>query len=188
VGTERRGAAVTVDGAGSGADAAGNRSYATELEAATRGLLEVNEQALESMGETISLDHLRALQALRRLGSTSTVGELAVALATLSSTVSRLSDRLSADGLITRRPSPRDRRSTVLELAAAGQAVLDELVALRIDAFERVICSMGRVEREALLFGTRAFTQTHAHLAQPDSAAPEAGAADDGRARTHQPP
>ena len=50
------------------------------------------------------------------------VGELGDDLGLVPSTASRLSDRLAEAGLITRRPAPSNRRSTLLELTHASSA------------------------------------------------------------------
>jgi DNA-binding MarR family transcriptional regulator len=80
------------------------------------------------------------------------------------STASRLSDRLAAAGYITRRVSPTNRRATVLELTDAGRAVLDEVTALRVQAFAEVIARMSRADCDPLIRGTQAFTDAHADL------------------------
>lgn len=152
--------------AGGGRDVIIDGSYATELEVATRGLLDVSERALATMQQKVSVDQLRGLQALRRLGGTSSVGAFAEQLGVLSSTASRLSDRLSEAGLITRAPSPADRRATVLTVTTDGEAVLDEFVAVRVLALEEVVRFMPAPERDALLAGTRSFTQAHMDLAR----------------------
>jgi DNA-binding MarR family transcriptional regulator len=105
--------------------------YAGRLERATRGLLELNVEVLELMERRIGLAPLRALQSLDRRGP-SMVGELGDDLGLVPSTASRLSDRLADAGLITRRPAPANRRSTLLELTDAGRDVLEELIAIRI--------------------------------------------------------
>lgn len=159
-------------GAGGGRDMITDGSYAAELEVATRGLLDVSERALATMQQKVSVDQLRGLQALRRLGGTSSVGAFAEQLGVLSSTASRLSDRLSEAGLITRAPSTADRRATVLTLTADGEAVLDEFVAVRVLALEEVTRSMPGPERDALLAGTRSFTQAHTNRARVEREAP----------------
>ena len=132
----------------------------TELERASRGLLEVNVGVLEDMEKRIGLAPLRALQALDRRGP-SLVTELGTDLDVLASTASRLSDRLAEAGLITRSVAPTNRRATLLELTDAGRAVLDELLTLRIAALKTVVQRMGTEDRAALLRGTRAFTAAH---------------------------
>ena len=149
--------------------------YPAELERATRGLLELNVAVLERMERRIGLAPLRALQSLQRLGP-SMVTELGHDLDLLPSTASRLSDRLTEAGLISRRVAPNNRRATLLELTDAGRGVLDELVAMRIAALGEVAGRMGPAERDALLRGTHAF-----HSAR------QAGHAVD-RDRPHAPP
>jgi hypothetical protein len=60
-------------------------------------------------------------------------------------------------------PPSRDdgthRRATRLELTPAGQAVLDELVAVRSAALAEVTRHLEPSERRALLAGARAFTR-----------------------------
>lgn len=137
--------------------------FPVKLELATRGLLALNVSVLEHMEKRIGLAALRALQSLERLGP-SMVTELGDDLDLLSSTASRLSDRLADAGYITRSVSPTNRRATLLELTGAGRAVLDELVALRVQAFGEVAALMSDVDRAALVRGTRAFTDAHQEL------------------------
>ena len=138
--------------------------YAADLERATRGLLELNVTVLEIMAKRIGLSALGALQSLERLGP-SIVTELGDDLDLRPATASRLSDRLAETGLITRHPSPTNRRATLLELTDAGHAVLDELVSLRRQAFTAVAQRMIDDDRDALLQGAHAFTVARQHLA-----------------------
>ena len=109
------------------------------------------------MEKTLGLAALRALQSLQRHGP-SLVTELGDDLDMVPSTASRLSDRLTEAGLITRRASPSNRRATVLELTSAGLAVLDELIALRTHALTEVADHMSPAEVDALIDGAQAFT------------------------------
>jgi DNA-binding MarR family transcriptional regulator len=131
--------------------------FVTEVERASRGLLELNVGVLERMEKKIGLAPLRALQALERRGP-SLVTELSTELDVLASTASRLSDRLADSGLITRRVAPTNRRATLLELTDAGRGVLAELLTLRTQALSAVVERMKDEDRAALLQGTRAFT------------------------------
>jgi DNA-binding MarR family transcriptional regulator len=142
--------------------------YSVRLERATRGLLALNVSVLEHMEDRVGLAPLRALQSLDRRGP-SMVGELGDDLGLVPSTASRLSDRLAEAGLITRRPAPSNRRSTLLELTDAGRAVLDELVALRIRAFGKVADQMSDQDRAALTQGAHAFTAAHQRLSDKTS-------------------
>jgi len=138
--------------------------YPRRLEQATRGLFALNVSVLERMERRIGLASLRALQSLDRLGP-SMVTELGHDLDLLSSTASRLSDRLAEAGYITRRVAPTNRRATLLELTDAGRAVLAELVALRVQALGEVAALMSETDRTALVRGTSAFTDAHRELA-----------------------
>jgi DNA-binding MarR family transcriptional regulator len=140
-----------------------DESYAAELERATGGLLALNVAVLEQMEKRIGLAPLRALQALQRLGP-SLVTELGQDLELAPSSASRLSDRLTEAGWITRRVAPHNRRATVLELTDAGRAMLDELVAHRIEVFRTVAAGMNSRDRGALLRGAAAFMAAYHDL------------------------
>ncbi|OYN77481.1 MarR family winged helix-turn-helix transcriptional regulator [Mycolicibacterium sphagni] len=157
--------------------------FLIQLEQATRGLLALNVSVLERMEKRIGLAPLRALQSLERLGP-SMVTELGDDLELLSSTASRLSDRLADAGYITRSVSPANRRATLLELTDAGRAVLDDLETLRVQAFGEVAALMSDVDRAALVQGTRAFTDAHRELsdrARQDRMGPVPTRAEDAR-------
>lgn len=147
------------------AKSGGGDEFREQLERATRGLLALNVSVLEQMEQRIGLTPLRALQSLERLGP-SLVTELGDDLNLLSSTASRLSDRLADAGYITRRVSPANRRATLLELTDEGRGVLDELVALRVRAFGEVTEQMTAVDRSALIRGTQAFTAIQQQVAE----------------------
>ncbi len=140
-----------------------DEKFLRQLERATRGLLALNVSVLERMEKRIGLAPLRALRSLDRLGPC-LVTELGADLDLLPSTASRLSDRLAEAGYITRRVSPTNRRATLLELTDAGRAVLDELIALRVQAFGEVTQRMAEADRAALIQGTSAFTAAHGEL------------------------
>jgi DNA-binding MarR family transcriptional regulator len=143
--------------------------YVTELELASRALIDANLAAVERM-EMAGPVHLRALQCLDGLGS-GNVSALADALDMLPSTASRLSDRLTAAGLITRTVSPVNRRATLLQLTHAGREVLAELARVRGAALAEIAERMTEGERAALLAGLRAFDRV-AGRARKGSAGP----------------
>jgi DNA-binding MarR family transcriptional regulator len=135
------------------------------LELATRGLLEVTVTILERMDKTVGVTSLRALQSLQRRGP-SQVTELANDLDMLVSTASRLSDRLSEAGLITRRVSPTNRRATQLQLTDSGRRTLDDLIDMRTAALREITNHMSAADLDALLVGAEAFTQARNQLTQ----------------------
>lgn len=139
--------------------------YAAALERATRGLLALNVVVLEEVEKRVGLATLRALQSLERLGP-SLVTELGEDLDLVTSSASRLSDRLAEAGLITRGVAPHNRRATILELTDAGRAILDDVVARRAELFCNVSEQLSSVEREHLLAGAEAFTAAYSRLAK----------------------
>jgi DNA-binding MarR family transcriptional regulator len=148
-------------------EATADSDYASQLEQATRGLLALNVVVLEEVEKRIGLPTLRALQSLQRLGP-SLVTELGQQLDLVPSSASRLSDRLAEAGLVTRGVAPHNRRATLLELTDAGRAILDELVAVRVERFRHVTEQMSNRERENLLKGAAAFTAAYNRLAKHD--------------------
>lgn len=140
--------------------------FAGRLEHALRGLLELSVGVLSNMEENVSPSHLRALQSLDHLGGGAKVTVLGDALGVPPSTASRISDRLTAAGLITREVAPDNRRATLLELTPAGRTVLADLAGARAQALKRVTEAMSRKERDALLLGAEGFARAYDSLAR----------------------
>lgn len=141
--------------------------FADRLELALRGLLELSVGVLSVMEENVSPSHLRALQSLEHLGGAK-VTALGEALGVPPSTASRISDRLTAAGLITREVAPDNRRATWLDLTPAGRSVLSDLAAARARALERVTEAMRPEERDALLLGAEGFARAYGSLEADD--------------------
>jgi DNA-binding MarR family transcriptional regulator len=137
--------------------------FADRLELALRGLLELSIGVLSAMEENVSPSHLRALQSLDHLGGAK-VTALGEALGVPPSTASRISDRLTAAGLITREVAADNRRATWLELTPAGRAILSDLAGARAKALERVTEAMSPEERDALLLGAEGFARAYESL------------------------
>jgi len=76
---------------------------------------------------------LLQIKGLEEDGQPATVGALAERLQLRHHTVVELVDRLGTKGLVVRRRSPSDRRQVVVELRAAGDAVLRRLALYSID-------------------------------------------------------
>ena len=125
------------------------------------------------MEENVSPSHLRALQSLDHLGGAK-VTALGDALGVPPSTASRISDRLTAAGLITREVAPDNRRATLLELTPAGRAVLSDLAVARAQALGHVTEAMSPEERDALLLGAEGFARAYDSLVEAgDDALPD---------------
>jgi DNA-binding MarR family transcriptional regulator len=72
----------------------------------------------------LSRGQLHGLMVLSEAGEPR-ISELARSLSLDESTVTRLVDRLEAEGLAARRPSSADRRSTIVVMTKAGREVVD---------------------------------------------------------------
>jgi DNA-binding MarR family transcriptional regulator len=70
-------------------------------------------------GDAVSYARMRLLNALKRDGE-QTMGQIAAALDVTPRRVTALVDAMEGDALVARRPSPRDRRSTLVGLTEAG--------------------------------------------------------------------
>ena len=87
---------------------------------------------LAELGEPIELATLRTLRAIDLAGGDEpSVGDVAAALVVDASTASRLVDQAVSGGYVSRRPSPSDRRRSVLELTTEGADVLERATKVR---------------------------------------------------------
>jgi DNA-binding MarR family transcriptional regulator len=77
------------------------------------------ESKLDAAG--LSLAKWAALKALADAGESLPLGQLAERLSCVKSNITQLVDRLEADGLVTRKPDPHDRRSRLAVLTAEGR-------------------------------------------------------------------
>ena len=82
------------------------------------------EGKLNAIG--LSLAKLMALRALAEAGESMPLGQLAERLACVKSNITQLIDRLEADGLVARHSDPRDRRTKLAVLTAAGKKAVKD--------------------------------------------------------------
>jgi DNA-binding MarR family transcriptional regulator len=101
------------------------------------------EAKLTAMG--LSMAKLAALKAIAESGESLPLSQLAGRLSCVKSNITQLVDRLEADGLVTRRPDPTDRRATLAALTAAGRKAVREGSDV-LDAAEREV--FGRLTRD----------------------------------------
>lgn len=119
-----------------------------------RTIVGVSTSAADRLG--ISVVQLRALTVLRGLG-TAPLRSLAEGMGVTVSTTSRLVDRLVAAGLVERRASPTSRRELALEVAPAGQDVLDRYDELRLTDLRAVLDRLPEPGREQVVAAFAAF-------------------------------
>jgi DNA-binding MarR family transcriptional regulator len=84
----------------------------------------------------LPLTHFEPMSVMARLGGCR-VYDIATELGITTGGVSKLVDRIEANGHCRRRPNPGDRRSSLLELTPQGRRLLAEAVAVFDDELER---------------------------------------------------
>lgn len=96
------------------------------LEALTRLNKAFDRSLRQQVG--LSLGTFEALLRIARSGGYMAMGDLATQIALTSGGVTRLVDRLTAEGMVERRPCPTDRRVNYVAITEQGQARLDEAI------------------------------------------------------------
>lgn len=129
-----------------------------QVERWSRALANTTVQALDAVESTTSPTQVRALLAVEATGGCSNV-ELAQLLAIFPSSASRLTDRLTAAGLITRQAGQEDRREICLVLTPAGRRSVEKFVEARVSLIGGVMSLMSQPDRSALLRGLTAFSE-----------------------------
>ena len=80
-----------------------------------------------------------------------TIGTIAVELGVNPSNATRVADRLERLGLITRRPSSRDRRTVLAEVTGAGEDVVRAVTTFRRAELARVVARLDGARSEELV-------------------------------------
>jgi DNA-binding MarR family transcriptional regulator len=100
----------------------------------------VVEERLSAIG--LSGAKVAALTALAEAGESMPLSQLAERLSCVKSNITQLVDRLEADGLVERQADPRDRRTRLAALTAAGRKAAREGTRV-LEAAEREV--LGRL-------------------------------------------
>jgi DNA-binding MarR family transcriptional regulator len=106
------------------------------------------ESRLDAIG--LSLAKLAALRALSDAGESLPLGQLAGRLSCVKSNITQLVDRLEADGLVARRPDPRDRRGRLAVLTVAGRKACSDGSRIQQEAEANVFGALTAEEASAL--------------------------------------
>ena len=128
-------------------DPAGDEPLSEAFWAVARRLREMSQESLAPWDITPA--HLRALRVLKRHGSMR-LSELSEHLRIAPRSTTEVADALESRGLIERRPDPRDRRATLVEVTGPGTEVLDEIRAARGTEAERVFGRLSKTDRTDL--------------------------------------
>ncbi|MGP3964064.1 MarR family winged helix-turn-helix transcriptional regulator [Nonomuraea sp. 3N208] len=86
--------------------------------------------------------------------------DLADVLGVSGRAITPLVDALEADGLVTRRPDPDDRRAFRLTLTGKGLGAIDEIARLQEQISEEIFAGMGEADRRDLAHLLRTFLDT----------------------------
>lgn len=103
-------------------------------------------------GQPMSVTEAHTIGELHHAGP-ATQQRLAEALRLQKSTVSRLIDGLSADGVVTREPNPDDRRSVLVSLTRLGACRAERLDDARRTLFARLLDELEPDERAMVVAG-----------------------------------
>jgi len=98
----------------------------------------------------LSLAKLLALQALADAGGSVPLGQLAERLACVKSNITQLVDRLEADGFVARESDPKDRRTRLAVLTAAGRKACAEGTRLHQESERTLLNGLTRDEARQL--------------------------------------
>jgi DNA-binding MarR family transcriptional regulator len=118
-------------------------------------LLEACERAVEGIGSSVPAVQLRALLIIDRAG-TLNLNQLAGRLGASASASSKLCDRMTAAGLLSRERAAGSRREIVLVLTESGRRLAGWVREQRRGALDELLGAMGTDGREALVRGLRA--------------------------------
>jgi DNA-binding MarR family transcriptional regulator len=141
------------------------RSEEDELDAAvdetltaSRALLGLIARSLAEVLEQVTLPQYRVLVVLCAAGPLRS-GELAERVGVHQSTLTRTADRLVAQGLIQRDPSPDSRREIMVSLTDRGQAMVVQVMRQRSDDIREILGSVSEKDRKVILAGFREFAR-----------------------------
>jgi DNA-binding MarR family transcriptional regulator len=90
------------------------------------------------------------LATLRRSEAPLAPGELSRSMMVTTGGMTKLLDRLEAQGLIRREPDPRDRRGRLIVLTDDGRALVDRAVEAHLQNEQRLLAAFSKAEREDL--------------------------------------
>jgi DNA-binding MarR family transcriptional regulator len=129
------------------ADAGADESLSDAFWAVARQLRETSQETLAPWDITPA--QFRALQVLRRHG-VMRLSELSDRLKIAARSTTEVIDALQARDLAGRRPDPRDRRATLVELTEHGVQVLHDIREARGSESERVFDRLSPADQAAL--------------------------------------
>lgn len=122
---------------------------------ASRVLIAVAARSMSAAGEDVTLPQYRTLVVLSYKGPQRTI-DLAEELGVISSTATRMIDRLVRRKLVHRMAHPADKRANRVEITEAGQTVVAAVTRRRRAEFSRILRKMRPEQRRSLVDGLEA--------------------------------
>lgn len=126
--------------------------------AGSRTLVGIAVRSLAAAGVDVTLPQYRALVILAYNGPQRTI-DLAEQLDVISSTATRMIDRLVRRGLVQREVHPQDRRATRVEITDRGRAVVGAVTERRRAEFAKILRKMDAETRQCLIDGLDALNR-----------------------------
>jgi DNA-binding MarR family transcriptional regulator len=114
-------------------------------------------------GHGTTASRFDVLEALSQRGGRARPAELRNMLHLPAQTITGMLDQLEATGQVRRSPNPADRRSTLAELTADGQAALDRICPPLIDIEEDCMATLSAAEQRRII---DLLTKVQARVAQ----------------------
>lgn len=141
------------------ADAAFEREFpggSRSANEAVRALVRTHDVILTFANEAMSRHRLsptarQALGALDGHGAALSPGEVADRLLLTPASITSLLDTLERRGLVTRAPDPADRRRVLVEITAAGRALVDQFVPEAVALQTAVMSGLSEADRRHLV-------------------------------------
>jgi len=127
------------------------RATATVLAILKTGSWLLDELQPVFAGHGTTASRFDVLEALSRRGGRARPAELRDMLHLPAQTITGVLDQLEAAGLVRRSPNPADRRSTLAELTADGQAALDRICPPLIDIQEDCMATLSAAEQRRII-------------------------------------
>ncbi|MFK0244117.1 MarR family winged helix-turn-helix transcriptional regulator [Amycolatopsis azurea] len=125
---------------------------------ASRLLVAISAESIESAGDAVTLPQFRLLVILQTRGPLRQV-DLAEHLGVTSSTASRMVDRLVAVDMVDRQHSTVSRREIVLALTREGARVVRQVTTRRRKEIAKIVAKMPDEARHGLVDVLTAFAQ-----------------------------
>ncbi len=114
-------------------------------------MIEGNVRALLRSEFATTLPRFDVLAQLESADGVLTMGELSTRLMVTSGNVTGLVNAMERDGLVSRRPHPTDRRSTLIRMTTAGRTLFRKMAPAHQAWIDSLMGSLSRPEMKSLL-------------------------------------